>query len=116
VSALGPVPETIVVGAQIDAGARGAPAAAPGPGTINVLLRSEDSGGAIGVTDNVVGAGAAGPPLHHHDFDEAFYVLDGELRFQLGDGLHTRRRGSSPSPRAACTTRSPTTAAPTRGC
>ena len=58
-----------------------------------MLLRSEDSGGAIGVTDNVVGAGAAGPPLHHHDFDEAFYVLDGELRFQLGDGLHTRRRG-----------------------
>ena len=43
--------------------------------------------------DNTVGAGAQGPPLHHHDFDEAFYVLDGELTFQLGDELLTRRAG-----------------------
>ena len=28
--------------------------------------------------------GWAGPPLHHHEFDEAFYVLDGELTFQVG--------------------------------
>ena len=27
----------------------------------------------------------AGPPLHHHDFDEAFYVLEGELVFQVED-------------------------------
>ena len=26
--------------------------------------------------DNAVGAGAEGPPLHHHDFDEAFYVIE----------------------------------------
>ncbi len=31
--------------------------------------------------------GTKGPPLHTHDFDEAFYVLDGELTFQLGDEL-----------------------------
>jgi quercetin dioxygenase-like cupin family protein len=24
-----------------------------------------------------------GPPLHRHDFDEAFYVLEGELTFEL---------------------------------
>jgi EmrB/QacA subfamily drug resistance transporter len=92
-SALGPIPETIVVGGQIGAGTGAAPAAAPRAERINVLLRSEDSDGAVGVTDNVVGAGAVGPPLHHHDFDEAFYVLEGELTFQLGDELHTRRRG-----------------------
>ena len=31
--------------------------------------------------------GATGPPLHSHDFDEAFYVLDGELTFQVDQEL-----------------------------
>jgi mannose-6-phosphate isomerase-like protein (cupin superfamily) len=31
--------------------------------------------------------------MHHHDFDELFYVLDGELTFQLGTELVTRRAG-----------------------
>ena len=35
-----------------------------------------------------------GPPLHHHDFDEAFYVLDGELTLQLGDEVRTAGPGS----------------------
>ena len=56
---------------------------------ISVLLR----GGAVAATDNGVGAGMKGPPLHHHDFDEAFYVVEGELTFQLGDEVFTRRRG-----------------------
>jgi quercetin dioxygenase-like cupin family protein len=43
--------------------------------------------------DNVVPAGAVGPPLHYHAFDEAFYVLEGELTFQLGDELVTRGAG-----------------------
>ena len=34
-----------------------------------------------------------GPPLHRHDFDEAFYVLDGELTFQLDDELWSATRG-----------------------
>jgi quercetin dioxygenase-like cupin family protein len=34
-------------------------------------------------------AGAPGPPLHLHDFDETFYVLEGELTFQLRDELIT---------------------------
>jgi len=38
-------------------------------------------------------AGAKGPPLHTHDFDEAFYVLEGELTFQLGDELSTAGAG-----------------------
>jgi len=60
---------------------------------INVLLRSEDSDGRVALTDNVVPAGTAGPPLHHHDFDEAFVVLEGEVTFALGDDLVTRRAG-----------------------
>jgi quercetin dioxygenase-like cupin family protein len=63
------------------------------PGRVKVLLRSADSAGRIAVMDNFVPAGAKGPPLHHHDFDEAFFILEGEATFQLGDELVTRRAG-----------------------
>ena len=60
---------------------------------INVVLRGGQSGVQIAVMDNVVGAGFPGPSLHHHDFDETFYVLEGELTFQLEDELFTRKGG-----------------------
>ena len=43
--------------------------------------------------ENVVSAQSAGPPLHTHDFDEAFYMLEGELIFQVGHERFTRRAG-----------------------
>jgi quercetin dioxygenase-like cupin family protein len=60
-----------------------------------VHVRSEQSGGAVSVIDVTADAGFGGPPLHHHDFDEAFYVLEGEMTFRLGDELVTRRAGES---------------------
>jgi len=45
----------------------------------------EESDSAVAVVESTMPAGAPGPPLHSHDFDEAFYVLDGELTFQLGN-------------------------------
>jgi len=54
---------------------------------ITVLLRSEETADAIGLVEVVASAGWDGPPLHHHPFDETFYVLDGELTFQLGDDI-----------------------------
>src|SRR3954451_14493060 len=59
----------------------------------NVLLRGEETGGQVSVTEIVVPPHTAGPPLHTHDFDEAFYVLEGELIFQVEDALVTKRRG-----------------------
>jgi glyoxylate utilization-related uncharacterized protein len=38
-------------------------------------------------------AGAAGPPLHTHAFDETFYLLEGELTFQVGDEVRIARAG-----------------------
>src|SRR4029077_6719868 len=38
--------------------------------------------------------GGGPPPLHHHDFDETFYVLDGELTFQLGDDVSRAAAGT----------------------
>src|SRR4051794_16479013 len=60
-----------------------------------VLLRSEETGGHMSLTEIVVPPGIAGPPLHMHDFDEAFYMLDGELIFQVEDALATRGAGEA---------------------
>ena len=59
----------------------------------NILLRSEQSGGHLSMVEIVVPARSAGPPLHTHDFDEAFYMLEGELIFQVEDALITKRAG-----------------------
>src|SRR3954467_259928 len=65
---------------------------APSP-TTNVLLRSEETGGHVSVTEIVVPPHNAGPPLHTHAFDEAFYMLEGELIFQVEDALVTKSAG-----------------------
>ena len=54
------------------------------PGS-QILLRSEQSGGEVAVIENSTPGRWSGPPLHRHDFDEAFYVLEGELTFQRGE-------------------------------
>jgi mannose-6-phosphate isomerase-like protein (cupin superfamily) len=65
----------------------------PAPFTTAVLLRSEQSAGALSVIENAVPARWEGPPLHCHEFDETFYVLDGELTFQVQDELLTAGPG-----------------------
>ena len=90
----GEVPETIFVGGTIAEGEH-APATVlpPVPRGINVLVRGDDGHGRIAVMDNSVGPDFPGPPLHHHDFDELFYVVEGELTFQVGDDVVTRSAG-----------------------
>jgi quercetin dioxygenase-like cupin family protein len=58
-----------------------------------VLLRSEQTGGVLSVVESTVPADFTGPFLHTHDFDETFYVLEGELTFQLEEELITAGRG-----------------------
>jgi quercetin dioxygenase-like cupin family protein len=53
-----------------------------------VLVRGEENGGRVGVVESRMPPGP-GPPLHRHDFDEAFYVLEGELTFSLDGTLIT---------------------------
>ena len=61
--------------------------------TTNVLLRSEETGGQVSMTEIAVPPHTAGPPLHTHDFDEAFYMLEGELIFQVDNALATKGAG-----------------------
>jgi quercetin dioxygenase-like cupin family protein len=59
----------------------------------NILLRSEETGGQLSVVEVVVPAQHPGPPLHVHDFDEAFYLLEGELVFQVDEAITTKGPG-----------------------
>ena len=47
----------------------------------------------VSVIENVVPPRFPGPYLHTHDFDEAFYVLEGELTFQVEDEILTAGPG-----------------------
>jgi quercetin dioxygenase-like cupin family protein len=58
-----------------------------------VLLRSEETDGRIALIESTMPAGAAGPPLHTHAFDETFFVLEGELTFQVGGEVRVARAG-----------------------
>jgi Cupin domain len=83
------------------------------PGRVRVLLRGADSAGRIAVMDNVVPAGAKGPPLHHHDFDEAFTCSRARRPSSSATPWSLAGAVSSSGRRAARTTRSRTRAGPT---
>ena len=61
---------------------------------VSVLLRGTDAHGGLAIIDEVVADGF-GPALHIHDtFDEGFYVVAGELTFQVGDDIVTGGPGA----------------------
>jgi len=81
----------------------------------NVLLRGEENRGRLSVTEIVVPPHTTGPPLHTHDFDEAFYTLEGELIFQVEDARVTKRAGElSLAPRSVADTLANHSDAPAR--
>jgi quercetin dioxygenase-like cupin family protein len=59
-----------------------------------VLLRSADTRSELSVIESAMPPGSPGPPLHHHEFDETFYVIEGELTFQVRDELITAGPGT----------------------
>jgi quercetin dioxygenase-like cupin family protein len=63
-------------------------------GDVTFLARGSQTDGAMSVFRVVVPAGS-GPPLHVHDaLDEAIYVLDGDVRWRLGEELLAAPAGS----------------------
>jgi quercetin dioxygenase-like cupin family protein len=70
------------------------------------------------LVEHVVVAESAGPPLHvHPSHAEGFYVLAGELTFQVGDEMRTARAGAIFFlPALELRTRSPTSVTTTRAC
>ena len=60
---------------------------------MKILPRGENSENSVALLEDAVPPGWDGPPLHHHGWDEAFYVLAGELTFQLEDQFVTKEAG-----------------------
>lgn len=55
-------------------------------GLMEVKTRAEDTAGALGVLEGRFPYQGYGPPLHVHSReDEAVYVLEGKIRFRVGD-------------------------------
>ena len=55
-------------------------------GTLTFVKATKAStGGAYGLIEQVIPAGFSSPYHVHHDEDEAFYVLEGEITFYCGD-------------------------------
>jgi quercetin dioxygenase-like cupin family protein len=66
----------------------------PVGGPLTFKVRGEQTSGRLTVFEVTVAPGD-GPPLHvHANEDEAWYVLEGELRFRLGAEVHVAPRGS----------------------
>jgi quercetin dioxygenase-like cupin family protein len=63
--------------------------------SIHVRVRSEDTDRTFGLIEQVVPAGFPGPPLHvHPEFEETFYVIEGEIAVRVGDEAHEAGPGS----------------------
>lgn len=57
---------------------------------LRFLCDSRETGGAWSLFEEEVPLGM-GPPPHRHDWDEAYYVLEGEVEFQI-DGEQVKSR------------------------
>ena len=64
-----------------------------GAGTYTILLSGEQTGGRYTLIDMLVPMG--GPPPHRHDFEELFYMLEGELDVTFRDETHRVGPGQS---------------------
>jgi quercetin dioxygenase-like cupin family protein len=66
----------------------------PVGGPLTFKVRGDQTGGVLTVLETVVAPGE-GPPLHTHaNEDESWYVLEGELRFQLDTEMRPAPAGS----------------------
>ena len=61
--------------------------------TVRFVCSAEQTGNAWSAMETVLPEGA-GPPLHHHPWDEAYFVVEGDVEFQLGDRIERVTQGN----------------------
>jgi mannose-6-phosphate isomerase-like protein (cupin superfamily) len=65
-----------------------------GGGIVSILLSGSETGGQFAVWESVQKPGSE-PPLHvHHTNDETFFVMEGSVRFMVGDQILDAPAGS----------------------
>ena len=64
-------------------------------GDVLIKASGEETAGAYTLRESMIAAGQAAARLHiHHRMEEGFYILEGELAFQLGERRLTAVAGS----------------------
>jgi quercetin dioxygenase-like cupin family protein len=64
-------------------------------GEVTLKAAGAETGGTLAVYEFVIPPETAGPPLHiHRNWDEAFYVLDGEMTFLIDGRTSTAPAGA----------------------
>jgi quercetin dioxygenase-like cupin family protein len=72
----------------------GATIQGPVGGALNFKVRGAQTGGSLTALENVIPPGE-GPPLHvHANEDEFWFLIEGDLRFKLGEEMHRAPQGS----------------------
>lgn len=61
----------------------------------SILVSGEETGGAVCVMENIVGIGGGPPPHTHSREDELFYVLEGEVTFEVEGKTMVAKPGTS---------------------
>ena len=65
-----------------------------GPFGVELLVKSEETGGRFGLVEHPIAPHALAGPMHVHEHeDEYSYVLEGEVGFQVGDDVFTAGPG-----------------------
>lgn len=59
---------------------------------LRMLCEAGETGGAWSLFEEDVPLGM-GPPAHRHDWDEAYYILDGEVDFEVDGAIVKSRAG-----------------------
>lgn len=66
----------------------------PAGGPLVFKVRGDETDGSLTAVENVIAPGD-GPPLHvHANEDESWFIIDGSVRFRLGDDLADAPAGS----------------------
>lgn len=59
---------------------------------VRFLCEAQDTDRAFSMREVTLPQGS-GPPPHHHDWDEAYYVADGQVRFHIDGSQREVKRG-----------------------
>lgn len=64
-------------------------------GEYRIIISGKETNGAYAIIEMTVPIGAGPVPHSHSDFEETFYVLDGELTFKSENVSYTAQKGST---------------------
>lgn len=64
-------------------------------GAYRIIVSGKDTNGAYAIIEMTVPVGAGPVPHAHPNFEEIFYVIEGELNFRSETGHYTAQKGAT---------------------